>query len=133
VMPKRGNGEGSIYWQESKQRWAGAVTLDGGKRKVLYGKTRQEVGRKLSAALQAKEKGLPPPRDTVTVGAFLQDWVTVSAMPRVRSSTWDSYESIVRFHLVPALGKRALTKLTPRDVQAAAQRQSRGWTLTEDS
>ena len=49
---KRGNGEGSIYFQESRQRWAAAVTLDGGKRKVIYGKTRQEVARKLTTALQ---------------------------------------------------------------------------------
>ena len=50
-MPgKRGNGEGSVYFQESRQRWAAAVTLVGGKRNVIYGKTRQEVARKLTAA-----------------------------------------------------------------------------------
>ncbi len=42
-MSKRGNNEGSIYYQKSRERWAGVVTLDGGKRKVLYGKTRQDV------------------------------------------------------------------------------------------
>ena len=67
-MSKRGNGEGSIYFQDSRQRWAGAVTLDNGKRKVLYGKTRQEVAKKLTAALQRKDQGMPFASERLTVG-----------------------------------------------------------------
>ena len=52
------------------------------------------------------------------MGAFLQEWLNGVAKKKVRQSTWDSYEYIVRQHLVPELGKRALVKLSPRDVQA---------------
>ena len=49
-MGKRGNGEGSIYQRtitrtlkhgtvKSTPVWCAAVSLDGGKRKILYGKT----------------------------------------------------------------------------------------------
>jgi hypothetical protein len=40
---RRGKGEGSIYYQESRQCWAASLSLEGGKRKVIYGRTRKEV------------------------------------------------------------------------------------------
>src|SRR5919202_690427 len=87
-MPrKRGNGEGSVYFQESRQRWAAAVTLDGGKRKVLYGKTRKDVAKKLSAALQRKEQALPFVREGLTVGAWLDHWMEATIKPRYDSDT----------------------------------------------
>ena len=46
----RGNGEGSIY-QRSDGKWCAAVWLDGGKRKVIYGRTRLDVAKKLTGAL----------------------------------------------------------------------------------
>ncbi len=67
VSGKRGNGEGSIYFQESRQRWAAALTLEHGKRRVVYGKTRQEVAKKLTAAMQRRDTGLPIVRERLTV------------------------------------------------------------------
>ena len=43
----RGNGEGTIYKVESKGLWAGQLTMPGGKRKTVYGKTRKAVAEKL--------------------------------------------------------------------------------------
>ena len=53
---KRGNGEGSIY-QDSRGLYRAAITLDNGKRKYLSGRTRAEVARKLTTALEAREQG----------------------------------------------------------------------------
>jgi hypothetical protein len=86
-MSKRGNGEGSIYFQDSRQRWASAVTLDNGKRKVLYGKTRQEVAKKLTAALQWKDQGVPFASERLTVGAWLDHWMEDYIRPRRDAST----------------------------------------------
>ena len=47
---KRGHGEGSITQRKSDGLWQAALTLEGGKRKYLYGKTRKEVADKLKAA-----------------------------------------------------------------------------------
>src|SRR5262245_14424320 len=47
---RRGNNEGSIA-KRGDGRWQGSVTVEGGKRKYFYGKTRQEVARRLSEAL----------------------------------------------------------------------------------
>lgn len=54
-MGKRGNGEGTIYYSESKKRWVGQFTAgikENGKinRKTIYGKTRKEVSEKIIKA-----------------------------------------------------------------------------------
>ena len=73
--------------------------------------------RKLNAALDARQKGLPPTDDRITLERHLMKWLADVVKPSVRASTYDSYESVVRVHLVPALGKRRLTSIQPEDVQ----------------
>ena len=60
---RRGNGEGGIRQRVIKdkatgavidERWEARLTLEGGQHKSLYGATRQEVARKLTAALRAR-------------------------------------------------------------------------------
>lgn len=49
-MPKtksRGNGEGTIYYSDSHKLWVSQVTLNNGKRKTVYGKTRKAVKDKM--------------------------------------------------------------------------------------
>ncbi len=65
-MPRRGNGEGSVYQRKSDGKWVTSITLDDGRRKVLYSKTQQEAIRKLKKASQQQEQG------TLTVGPQLQ-------------------------------------------------------------
>src|SRR4051794_25372472 len=107
-MARRGNHEGSIYYQTSRSRWIGAVTLENGTRKALYGKTRQEVARKLASALRDVEHGLPLPGGQLTVGKYLADWLEQSARPKLKPATFRSYEGLVRVHIAPALGKHRL-------------------------
>jgi integrase len=116
-MGKRGNGEGSINWQASKDRWAAAVTLEDGKRKVLYGKTRQDVGKKLAAALRDADQELPLPDGRLTVAQYLVEWLEQSAKPRLKPSTYVAYAHYLRAHILPALGKHQLAKLAPQHVQ----------------
>jgi len=118
-MTRRGAGEGSIV-KRSDGRWMAQVDLGwaGGKRsrKFLYGKTRQEVARKLTAALRARQEGLPLCDERVTVESFLHDWLAAS-QATVRPRTWQTYESYVRIHAIPALGRHPLAKLEPRHLQ----------------
>lgn len=48
---KRGNGEGSVT-QLANGLWQARVTLEDGRRKAYYAKTRQEAAQKLTAALR---------------------------------------------------------------------------------
>jgi integrase len=114
---KRGNGEGSIT-QLANGRWQGRVSLEGGKRKAFYGKTRQEVATKLAAALRDRDKGLPVGMDErQTTGQYLKTWLE-STRGQIEPSSWRRYQDYVRVHLVPALGKVTLARLSAQQVQA---------------
>jgi integrase len=118
-MGKRGNGEGSISRRKNGGWCAQYVvyTSEGRKRRTLYGKTRKEVAAKLSKALADREVGLVFDAGTLTVGEYLDRWLLHSARGRVRQKTYERYESIVRVHLVPALGRIRLKALTPDHVR----------------
>jgi integrase len=118
-MGKRGNGEGSISRRKNGGWCAQYVvyTSEGRKRRTLSGKTRKEVAAKLSKALADREVGLVFDAGTLTVGEYLDRWLSHSARGRVRQKTYERYESIVRVHLVPALGRIRLKALTPDHVR----------------
>jgi integrase len=117
-MPKRGQGEGSIY-QRSDGRWTAVISLDNGKRKSFYSKTRKEVQDKLVIALRDQQQGLPMAPEKQTLSQFLGVWLTDSVKPTVRPRTIESYSQLVRVHIVPdAIGRRVLARLSPQDLQA---------------
>jgi integrase len=118
-MGKRGNGEGSISRRKNGGWCAQYVvyTSEGRKRRTLYGKTRKEVAAKLSKALADREVGLVFDAGTLTVGEYLDRWLSHSVRGRVRQKTYERYESIVRVHLAPALGRIRLKALTPDHVR----------------
>ena len=117
---KRGSGEGSIY-KLKDGRWRAAVSVgwkDGKRiRKTFTGKTRYAVAEQMKVALRSQQQGLPIAPERQTVGQFLDAWVEDSARPSVRPKTYIFYESIVRLHLKPVLGKIPLQKLEPQHIQ----------------
>jgi len=72
---KGGNGEGGLYQRPSDGRWCASVSLDYGRRKVIYGKSRKEVATKLNGALQRKQHGIQFGPETLTVGEWLEHWL----------------------------------------------------------
>ena len=50
---------------------------------------------------------------TPTVAAWLEHWLTTIAPRRVRQRTLESYESAVRKHLIPGIGRHRLDRLRP--------------------
>jgi integrase len=118
-MGKRGNGEGSI-WRRKRGGWCAQYTVytsEGRKRRTLYGKTRQQVAAKLSKALADREGGLTFDAGSLTVGEYLVRWLSHSVQDTVSQKTYERYESIVRVHLSPALGRIRLKALTPDHVR----------------
>ncbi len=116
LRPKRSNGEGSLG-RRPNGTWAAAVSLPDGRRKFFYGKTREDVRRKLTRALHAIEVGSLTDSRGVTVGEFLDQWLTEVVQPNVRPWTYKGYEVHVRLHLKPAIGHIPLAKLAPLHVQ----------------
>lgn len=118
MASKRGNGEGSIT-RYNKQLWWARITVqtvDGPKRKAFYGKTRSEVAGKMNQAL-ADYNGVVLESEEVTLEQYLKRWLESAVKPSVKLSTYESYEYIVRRHLVPTLGGKKLRKLTSSEVE----------------
>lgn len=110
---KRGNKEGSVYQRKEDKRWVGSITLDNGKRKVFYGKTRDEVQKKVNKALYEQQHGKLIVAPQQTLAQYLEYWLKVHKN-NIRPRSHERYEEIVRLHLVPTLGKVKLDKLTPQ-------------------
>ena len=118
-MGRHGNGEGSIS-RRKDGRWEAkytAHTVEGPKRRALYGKTRKEAADKLAKALADRASGYTFDTENMTVGEYLDRWLNDSDRGSVRPSTYERHEQIVRLHLKPALGCVKLSKLTPAHVQ----------------
>src|SRR5579883_983756 len=119
-MPRRrGKHEGSIFFDDARQRWVALATYytDGKrKRKWVSAKTREEAAKKLRLVLGQLDEGLPPASEKQTVAQFLARWLEDSARPTVRVKTYDNYAYLVRRHITPHVGPRPLAKLSPQDL-----------------
>jgi len=90
-----------------------------GTAEVVYAKTRGSVAEKLKSLLKADQDGISlRSSDRLTVGAYLARWGE-GAEATVRASTWYRYNSLIRGHLIPLLGRTVLVKLQPADCAAA--------------
>jgi integrase len=116
-MGKRGDGEGT-FRRRPNGLWEVRLSLTDGRRKSFYGKSREEVAKKLKAAQRDLERGVDLGADSETVAAFLQRWLDDSVRLTRADRTYASYAEIVRVHIVPTLGRKQLAKLTPADVTA---------------
>jgi integrase len=116
MASKRANSEGSIT-KRKDGIWQAAITLESGKRRYYYAKTRQEAARKLAEALRDRDKGILIPKDArQTLGAYLITWLDATKAT-IRPRTWQRYEQYVRVHVVPSLGAISLATLTAQQVQ----------------
>jgi len=116
-MARRGHGEGSIY-QRSDGRWAASITLEGRKRKTLYGKTRKEVQEKLRVAQNEQKQRLLTLGPQQMLKQYLEYWLEEVHRPTIRVGSYVGYRRVLDNHLIPILGHIQLQKLTPQDVQS---------------
>jgi integrase len=120
MAKKNGNGEGGISRHKGSGLYMARYTVHtptGPKRKTLYGKTRREVDEKLTKAKANRDDGLVFDADNLTVGLYLKSWLTDSVRDTVKATTYESYERLIRLHLVPTLGRLKLKNLTTTHVR----------------
>ncbi len=113
---KLGNGEGSIRKRPGEERWEARYVDAEGNRRSLYGKTRQEVVRRLANARRDREQGLPGLNERQTIGTYLATWLE-KVRHEVEPSSFARYQSEIRLRLLPGLGKLPLARLTSQQVQ----------------
>ena len=121
-MGRRGNGEGSISRRKDGLYMARYTvqTADGPKRPTIYGKkgeSREDVAAKLTKAMADRDGGITYDAGKLTVEDRLRRWLSDSVRDTVRQRTYERYESIIRVHLIPAIGRIKLKMLTPAHVR----------------
>lgn len=115
MAQRRHNGEGTIG-QRRDGRWQASLR-HGGKRRTVYGATERECRRKLRDLVRAVEAGAGLPDDQITVATLLAEWRAAQA-PTIRASSQTRYRELIDRHLVPALGRVRVAKLSARQVSA---------------
>ena len=131
MSSRRGNGEGSIYRRDDGL-WVGALDLGWreGKRvrKVVSSKSRGEVVRRMRALQPSIAQGVKLAPDRLTVGQYLDGWLTDRIPGTVTPRTEVLYERAVTDYIVPSLGRIRLNQLTPSDVsQMLRDMEARGY------
>lgn len=82
----------------------------------ISGKTQKEVAQKLKAATAAIDAGTYQAPSKMTLGQWLDTW-TAEYLGGVKPRTVDSYKSIVKNHLKPAMGAVRLENLNAHTIQ----------------
>lgn len=115
--PHAGHKEGSVYYVEARDRWVAEITLQTGKRKKAYCKTKQEAQRKRNEMLRELERGTLATGPQRKLGEYIQDWLENTHKSKLRLSVYLNYRKHVK-HIVAGLGDVWLQKLTPQQVQS---------------
>ncbi|MDD4780334.1 MAG: site-specific integrase [Tissierellia bacterium] len=120
---RRGNGEGSITKRKSDGLWQSSITIGinpktgDPQRKFFYGKERKDVAKKLNIALVDLANNNLSDSKNLTTGNWLEIWLETYGKINLKPRTYESYESFIRLHIKPDLGKIKLKDLKSRDVQ----------------
>jgi integrase len=119
---RRPKGTGTIT-QRADGRWEGRLPVerDGTGRRPrasVYGASRTEVGAKLADAIAARKAGREPADRKTPLGDYLERWLA-DTRPRIRLTTYRSYEGTCRVLLTPRLGAVPIGFITPRLLAAS--------------
>ncbi|MBA3825335.1 MAG: site-specific integrase [Ktedonobacterales bacterium] len=122
---RRGNQEGTINKRDDG-RWEARMSLPDGKRKSFYGKTKEEVIKKMRKAQRDVDAGLPVISEKQTVEIYLKSWLDIKKH-RVDPSTFQRYQYLVD-PIIAEIGLVSLAKLSPYHLQALyAKLLEQGW------
>ena len=117
---RRANGEGSIWLRkDGRYGYAAYVLTTAGtyKRVQGYAKSHEDSRQKLTELIGRADRGVPVASVNWTIAEYLQYWLRQVVREDRRPKTYQGYESVVRLHLIPGLGRKRLGKLTAQDVR----------------
>ena len=112
---KRANGEGTIK-QRSDGRWEGQYSI-GYTRKSVYGKTQEEVRKKLNKIHNDIDNDLYIEDTKILASEWLKVWLYEHKKLTIKQKTFENYEILVNTHLMPAFPKIKLKELKTNHVQ----------------
>ncbi len=111
--------------QRSKGSWSIVIDVgkdpETGKRKQHWHTvkgTKRDAQRELNEMLVSLEKGIYVKPNKIAVRELLLDWLDGYAAMNTTARTQESYEYIIRNHLIPALGHFTLNQLRPNHLES---------------
>lgn len=122
AVSKRGAKGGGMIHQRKDGRWEARYTVgrDPGTgkqiQKSIYGKTQNEVRRKLNEVIKDIDDGLYSDDGNMTVGRWMDIWLQEYTL-NIKDTTRRSYSDQIRLHIKPGLGAVKLSQLTPLMIQ----------------
>ena len=121
-MKRSAKGGGSIRYREDKKLWEARYSAgrDPGTgkqiQKSIYGKTKEEVRKKLSMKIVEYDSGLYSDPSQMRVREWAEIWQK-DYLNSVKPSTKEQYSYNIRRHIIPSLGAIKLSKLTSPMIQ----------------
>jgi len=118
---KRANGEGTAF-KRKDGKWEAKVTVGRNpktgnlKRKSLYGKTKAEVLKKMNEEKYKLQQGISVETTNMNLGQWLNTWLW-EYKKNLKPKTFESYEQLIRVHILPSLGNIQLKALRPEHLQ----------------
>ena len=125
-MPKKshknGSGEGNIRKRRPglwEARYTSGRDSQTGKQiqKSVYGKTREEVSKKLTEIKSCIDKGDYTEPSKLTIGEWVSRWLESYARMSLKASTFENYSILARVHIIPEIGKIPISQIRTADLQ----------------
>lgn len=119
---KAAQGAGTIR-QRANGKWEARVVTGvnpgTGKpiRRSIYADTQKEARRQMTAILRELDRGTYQTPNRITVSEWMQEWMTTFCAGKVKPLTYQSYEGIIKNHIVPAIGAVELQAVKGTHVQ----------------
>ena len=121
-MAKAAQNAGSIR-QRKNGKWEARVTIgtDSGTgkpiRRSIYGNTQTEVRKQMIAVLRELDKNTYQTPEKVTVAQWMEEWLSTFCANKVKPLTFQSYQGIIKNHIVPAIGSLKLQAVKGTHIQ----------------
>ena len=120
---RRGKGEGSVY-KDAQGRWVAAVPLPPDpatgrrRRKVFRTRSKVEALRKMRETQnELARTGNVSTNRPVTVAEWMEQWIDQDVAPIRKPATTADYRSLTRTHIVPAIGRCRIDRLSSSDIR----------------
>lgn len=118
MAKRRSNGEGTLFFSKSEERWIAEISLPNGKRKRKRAKSQKKAQRWLLEMRKQVQDGFISKDENITVGEFLERFLEEAVFHSVKYSTYRSYKHWVHGHTIPSIGHLKLTELNPHHLQS---------------
>lgn len=117
-MTQRGNNEGSVYFDASKNRWRAAVVVDGTRRRASA-PTEAQAKKRLRALLGEADQLGTLTDGNATIGQLIEQWRRTALPARDLSPRTMEVYTWATNVLDRELGSKRLRSLSPEDVESA--------------